>query len=80
MKRYLLSLIILLASGIDGQHQPIRIGEIEFFGYAKVDLDKVRAALPVREGDPVSRETSMEKIERDQQAMQRAIGHAPTDI
>ncbi len=28
-----------------------RIGEIEFYGYAGFDLEKVREALPLREGD-----------------------------
>lgn len=36
------------------QQQQIRMGEVEFYGAAGVDLGKVRAALPFREGDPIS--------------------------
>ena len=31
-----------------------RIGEIDFYGYAGLDLDRIRAVLPLREGDELS--------------------------
>jgi hypothetical protein len=48
MVHLLLSAVLLAASL---QNQPIRVGRIEFFGYAVVDLARGRAALPFREGD-----------------------------
>jgi len=42
----LLSAVVALA-----QENHRRIGEIDFYGYAGLDLDKVRSALPFREGD-----------------------------
>jgi hypothetical protein len=79
-KRYLLLLLISLASVASGQDKPIRIGKIELFGYSKVDPDKVRAALPFREGDPVSQETSAQEFERAQKSVERVTGNAPTEI
>jgi hypothetical protein len=81
MKRYLFLFLILFASAAAvAQEKPIRIGEIEFFGYAGVDLQKVRAALPFLEGDEINRETWLEKMERAQRAVTEATGKAPTDV
>ena len=52
-----------------------RIGAIDFFGTAGIDLARVRAALPVKEGDPVP--DSRTKIK---QAVHRLLGKDPTDI
>jgi hypothetical protein len=47
MKLYAVLTIALLTSGAFGQDKPKSIGEIEFFGYAGIALDEVRAALPL---------------------------------
>src|SRR5262245_53801922 len=80
MKLYALLTIALLTSGAFGQDKPKRIGEIEFFSYAGITLDEVRAALPFREGDEFSVETVEEKMRQAQDAVNRIIGHPPTDI
>src|SRR5262245_20393708 len=79
-KLYALLTIALLASGPFGQDKPKRIGEIEFFGYARIALDDVRAALPFREGDTFNSETVEEKIRQAQEAVNRVTGHPPTGV
>lgn len=82
MKRSLLLLIFLLAGVASAQEQqPIRIGEIEFYGAAGVDSERLRAALPFREGEMMSKETGApEKIEQAKQAIKQLTGRAPTEI
>jgi hypothetical protein len=76
-------LIILLAVIAFGQGQPKRIGMVEFFGYAGIDLDKVKGALPFREGEEFNIE-KIEKIEEKKrqarEAVERITGHPPTDV
>ena len=81
MKRYLLPLIFLLVAVASAQGQQFRIGEIEFYGAAGVDLEKVRAALPFREGDTLSKETgAQEKFERAKQIIKQLTGRTPTEV
>jgi hypothetical protein len=76
----LLLIIFLLAPGASGENQPKLIGEIEFFGYSRIDVNKVRAALPFQEKDPFTLETFGEKLEPAREAVKQVIGQAPTDI
>ena len=81
MYRYLLLFILLLVASVTaGQERAIHIGEIEFFGYSGTNLDRVRAALPIHEGDEISREAWAEKEGLVRQAVREAIGHAPTEV
>src|SRR3982751_114015 len=82
-KHYLLLLFLLLmlcSSNAYGQNDSIRIGEIEFYGAAGVNLEQLRAALPFREGDMISHETGAQKTEEARRAIERVAGRAPTDI
>jgi hypothetical protein len=80
MKPSILLLIILLAVIGFGQSQTKRIGAVEFFGYSGIDLDKMKGALPFREGDELSREIVEEKKRQAREAVERITGHPPTDI
>ncbi|MEJ7608131.1 MAG: hypothetical protein WKF37_18165 [Bryobacteraceae bacterium] len=53
-----------------------RIGDIEFFGYKGLDIEKIRKALPVREGDEYSDRSKNEV----RQAVAGALGKDPTDV
>jgi hypothetical protein len=75
-----LLIIILLASGASGQDKPKLIGKIEFFGYSRIDLNKVRAVLPFHEKEIFNGEAFSEKIEPAREAIKQVIGQAPTDI
>ena len=78
----LLLIVPLLASVAHEQDKSRKIGEIEFFGYAGVDLDKVRSALPVREGDQftMSDDSILQTIKRIREDITRVLGQPPTDV
>jgi hypothetical protein len=75
-------MILLFAVVALGQENHRRIGEIDFYGYAGLDLDRVRAALPLHEGDdfPDSDNAVFDMIARIRGALTSAIGKAPTDV
>lgn len=52
----------------------MRIGEIEFFGYAGIDLDKVRRALPFHEGGEFRFETLVETMDQALRAIKQVTG------
>ena len=80
MKHYLLLIIIFLAPVAEAQDKPVRIGEVEFFGYAGMDLDKIRGALPFHAGDEISREKWEQMQELAPQAVKQVTGNAPTEV
>jgi hypothetical protein len=82
MKRVLFLIVLLFAPVVCGQDRPKRIGEIEFYGYAGLDLDKVRAAMPIHEGDPIttSDDTFFETLNRINKEIRRVTGHPPTNV
>lgn len=59
----------------------IRIGNIEFYGYAGLDVAKVSAALPIHEGDTFS---SLEALRaarpQMEEVVQRVTGHPAADV
>ncbi len=78
-----LLMIVLLASGAVGQERQRLIGEIEFFGYAKIDLSKLKAALPFREGDEfrIGQTGDLAKImKQTAESVRETVGRPATDI
>jgi len=82
MKRALLLIILLMAVVVLAQESHRRIGEIDFYGYGGLDLDKVRRALPLREGDDFrdSDIAFFDTTDRIKAAITKVIGKPPTDI
>ena len=81
MKRYLLLILILFAASIAyGQDKPKLIGEVEFFGYSGIDLNKLRAALPFHETESFIGETFAAKLEPAREAIKQITGRWPTDM
>jgi hypothetical protein len=76
----LLIILLLLAHPVFGQERPKLIGEIEFFGYAGIDLDKVRAALPFQEKENFVGEDYAGKLEKAGNVIKSMTGHYPTAI
>jgi hypothetical protein len=72
-------LLLALTTG-SAPSQQARIGEIDFFGAGGIDVEKVRSALPVREGEVVSEDQSPDIRDRTNRAIERAVGHLATDI
>jgi len=79
MNRALLLVVLLFASAASAQDAYKCVGEIEFYGYGGLDLTKIRAALPFREGDDVSDGFS-KTIDHIREAVERTTGRSPTDI
>lgn len=74
--------MLALASVANGQDAKMRLGGIEFFGYAGLNLDQVKAALPLHEGDelPQTQAAVNGASSQVRDAVQRTTGHAPTDV
>lgn len=72
-------LIIVLLSGVTlGQDEQRRIGVIDFYGYAGLDLDRIRHALPVHVGDKYA--GPFETAEGINKAVSSVTGRPPTDV
>jgi len=82
MKRCLfLSIILLmLAHATSGQDKQKLIGEIEFFGYSGIDLDKVRTALPFHDKENFVGEEYAGELEQAGNAIKNVTGRYPTGI
>jgi hypothetical protein len=74
--------LLLFASITSAQDTAKRIGAIEFFGYSGFDVTKIRASLPIREGDSFNATdvTVFETIDRIRQAVKTSSGKLPTDV
>lgn len=71
--------LLALAANSQQSHQA-RIGKIDFFGTAGIDVQKVRSELPVQQGDQVSEDQSSDIRARINRAIERAVGHPATDV
>lgn len=80
LPRLFLSILLLAAPSASQQARAVRVGEIEFFGYSGVDLARVRAALPLREGDTLYQEKWEQEQQRVREAVRQLIGADPTDV
>lgn len=63
----------------DDAHQ-VRIGVVDFFGYAGLDLKAVQAAFPVRPADTFLFADWKAEKEEIKHAVKRVTGHEPTNI
>ncbi len=57
-----------------------RVGAIDFFGTAGLDLERVRAAVPVRQGDELANDQVEEAVGRIRQAVRQVTGRDATDV
>lgn len=71
-------ILVCAAATALGQEQPRLIGSVDFFGYADLNLDQIRAALPLHVGDryPGRPET----IDGIRKAVTSVINRPPTDV
>jgi hypothetical protein len=80
MKILILVAILTATAPAFSQEQSFTIGAIDFYGHAGVDVDRLRAALPLRQGDEVL-SGSKKKIVADlTQAIKRATGRDTADV
>jgi hypothetical protein len=71
--------LVTLVTGASAQPEPTQVGIIDFFGYKGIDLVRVRAALPLREGDTIIWSGSGESKAAIRAGVRNAIGRDSTD-
>lgn len=69
-----------VASVCAAQPDALRIGALDFFGTAGIDVAAVRAAIPVHVGDTIRWDRSSDLKSRVSAAVARVIGTPPTDV
>jgi hypothetical protein len=81
--RRVVLLVLLSAAPVAAQTETTVLGAIDFFGHKGLDVEAVRAALPLREGQPFPppQFESSGQLRSDLGArIRKAIGRAPTDV
>ena len=73
-------LIILFIGSVLAQEKSLIVGEIEFFGYLHLDLDRIKAALPLREGDALAIQDFPATKEKINQSIKRETDHDATSV
>jgi len=71
-------LIAILVGSALGQDKPRRIGSIDFYGYAGLNVDQIKSALPIQVGDPFPGGAETKK--GINKAVTSTIGRSPTDV
>jgi hypothetical protein len=74
-----LSLVLFVGSAL-AQDQSFVVGEIEFYGYSHLQLDRIKAALPLHQGDEIAIQDFPATKEKIRASVKREVGHEPTDI
>ena len=80
----LLSLIVVGQTEItsaQAEQRPARVSVIDFYGSGGLDLDKVRAALPVHEGETFPSVLALAAMSPQiEEAVRRVVGRPATDV
>jgi hypothetical protein len=87
MKNFLILITLLLATTVSGQpntpahREGQQISAIEFYGYAGLDVDKVRAALPIHEGDTFPSVEALRAMRpKVEEVVQRVTGRPASEV
>lgn len=80
MKALAALFLTLLAGPALAQNQSFVIGEIEFFGYSHLQLDRIRAALPLHEGDVIAVQDFPATKEKIMASVMREFAREATDV
>lgn len=74
-----LTLTLFVASAL-AQDKSFVVGEIEFYGYSHLQLDRIKAALPIHEGDVITIPAFPAAKEKISQSVKRELGRDATDV
>ncbi len=80
MKAFAALFITVFVASALAQDKPFAIGEIEFFGYSHLDLDRIKAALPLHEGAVIAIQDFPATKEKIGQSVKREVGRDATDV
>jgi hypothetical protein len=76
-------MILLLAFAAFGQEEQKLVGEIEFYGYAGIDLKKLKDSLPFEEGDEfnIEKEGQLAKMmKKAEESVRKILARPAADI
>jgi hypothetical protein len=73
-------LVTLLATSALAQDKPFTVGVIEFFGYSRLNLSQIKAALPVHEGERLAITDFPAAREKLRESVKREAGRDVTDV
>src|SRR5712691_1791974 len=74
-----LSLTLFITSAF-AQDKPFVVGEIEFYGYSRLQLDRIKAALPLNEGAVIAIRDFPATKEKIMRSVRREVGREATDV
>ena len=80
MKILVLCAILGAAAPAFAQDGPFTIGAIDFYGRDDLNVDAIRAALPLRAGDQLPRVTKEIVASRLRRVIKRTTGRPPSDV
>lgn len=80
MKVLIFFFILTVAAPVFSQNESLTVGAIDFYGLDGLNVNVIRAALPLREGDQLSRDSKPLMVARLRQAIKRATGRETSDI
>lgn len=80
MKILILVAVLRATAPAFNQEQAFTIGAIDFYGHAGVEADRLKTALPFREGDQISPEPKETIVAEVTQAIKRATGRDVADV
>ena len=72
--------ILLAAAPVFSQGKSFTVRAIDFYGQDDLNVNVIRAALPLREGDQLSRESKDTMVGRLREAIKLQIGREPSNI
>ena len=80
MKILLLFVILTFAAPAFSQDKSVTIRAIDFYGQDGLNVNLIRAALPLREGDQFSRDSKEKTVREVREAIKRATGREVSDV
>lgn len=80
MKIVILIAILTAAAPVLAQDESLTIGAFDFYGRDGLDANLIRAALPLREGDQLSRGSKERMVRRVKKAIRQATGREVSDV
>jgi len=72
--------LTLFITPVLAQDKSFVVGEIEFYGYSHLQLDRIKAALPLNEGDVIAIRDFPATKEKIKQSVKREVGREATDV
>ena len=80
MKLLILVAMLAAAAPSFSQNESFTVGAVDFYGSNGVNINLIRAAIPLREGDQFSPDSKEIVVARFKKAIKRVTGREPSDV